>query len=212
MPDRPEIVVREVAGETRVGVRGLETIEQDTDALREFVERNKEALVAISEAETAAPPRRHWLMGRAVAEVAGDDTILEDLLAATGYEDTSELTASEMFYQAFPRGDIPEEWGWSPLREFFTRNCRTVAREAIDRVIAHDRRPKVYEIRTFDRCFQTGEFGSDSVITELLNVSPSQIGAEPTDETLARAATTVRIMAGTDHPEVLPTQVAEVRP
>jgi hypothetical protein len=212
MSNRPEIVVREMAGETRVGVRGLEAVERDTDDLRALVEENKEALVAISEAEAVDPPKRHWLIGRAIVEQADDDAVLEDLLAVTGYEKSHELTASEKFYRTFPEGGIPEEWAWSPLREFFTRDCGVVARKAIKRAVAHDRRPRVYEVRTFDRCFQKQLFDSGSVVSELLDISPSQIGSEPTDGKLARAATTVRIMAGLDEPRVLPSQVAEMRP
>lgn len=204
----PNIVVREIRGEKKVGFRGLKYIERDEEELRKLVEEKKESIVSLHEANERDTPQREWLFGQVVEQTAeGEES--SDLKEILNYStldiaQSYDLKLFRNFYKMFPSGDFSEELPWALYRDMLVDKRLDEFHEVYNRIIEHipdDESVRTYEYRAY---LNADGYNVTSILESLYDIGEHHTSGL-TPKKASEGARHIRTMAGED-PEVISEQ------
>lgn len=196
----PNIVVREIRGEKKVGFRGLKYVEKDEAELRELVQKKEDTIIALHEADTYDSPYREWKVGQIVEETAGDDrSDLNDILkySTLNIAQSYDLKLFQNFYRMFPDGNFSEELPWALYREMLVDKRLDEFHDVYNRIIKNipsDETVRTYEYRVY---LNLEDYDVVSILEELYELGKHQTSGL-TPEKASEGVQHVREMAGED--------------
>lgn len=211
--ENPNIVVREIRGEKKVGFRGLEYIERDEEELRRLVKKRKETIIRLHEANERGSPQREWEFGRVVESTAsgGENSELKDILnySTLNIAQSYDLKLFRNFYRMFPDGEFDEELPWALYREMLVDKRLDEFHEVYSRIIEDI--PDNETVRTYEYRAYLNADDSDvvSIIKALYNLGERHTSGL-TPEKTTEGVRHIRVMAGEDHDVVSEEQVSEI--
>jgi hypothetical protein len=209
----PNIVVREIRGEKKVGFRGLKYVERDEKELRKLVEQKKESIISLHEADNRDSPQREWLFGKVVEQTAEgeDNSELKEILdySTLNISQSYDLKLFRNFYNKFTDGDFSEELPWALYREMLVDKRLGEFHDVYRRIIKDI--PDDESVRTYEyRAYLNADNCSTAAILESLYNLGERHTSGLTPQKASEGARHIRTMAGED-PEVVSEQkVSEI--
>lgn len=208
----PNIVVREIRGEKKVGFRGLEYVERDESELRQLVEEKSETIIALHEADDLESPDREWKFGQIIENSSEeeDNTELENILkySTLNIVQSYDLKLFRNFYRMFPDGDFDKDLPWALYREMLVDKRLDEFHEVYERMvqeIPEHERLRTYEYRVYT---SVDEYNIGNILEALFD-----LGKRHTSSLTARKAAEgvrhVRAMAGKDQEGISEESVGE---
>ena len=201
---KPQIIIRNLRGKKRVGVRGFEAY-QRADEIRELVNRYGDALIELEEIEEQSSGlERRWRIGKVIeSHIESDEEDVARLTELAEYctfdiEDVYTLRRYNNFYRMFPNGEYDPAFSKSKYQEFTTnKRIDKGAREAYDRLKEHDINPTVWEIRAWGSVEDFDDLSE--IVQQVYDQGATQTtGMEDDIEKVLRGVKRVSIMGGND--------------
>jgi hypothetical protein len=213
MPEEkePNIIVREIRGEKKVGFRGIEYIDKPESEMRELVEKRGDAIIEFYETEEEYnSPDKQWQFGRIVNEYARDQgSDIKQLLKYSTLDiaQSYDLKLFQNFYNCFPEGGYNSDYPWALYREMFVSKRIEDSKKVYERLetgLEEDVVPRTYEYRAYLRC---DGYELDDILEALHELGSRQTSGL-TGEKAAEGVRRIRIMAGLD-PEIATVEKVE---
>lgn len=176
--ENPNIVVKEIRGEKKVGFSGLKYIEDSESELRQLVEEWKETIIALHEADELDTPEREWKFGRIVEErvETGDNLELKQILnySTLDIAQSYDLKIFRNFYNMFPEGDFNKELSWALYRDMLVDKRLDEFHDVYDHIvedIPDDETVRTYEYRAY---LNADDYKIISVVQALYDLGKGQ--------------------------------------
>lgn len=199
----PDIIVREVRGEKKVGFRGMQYIDKPESEMRELVERHGDTIIAFYEAdETLEGPDKFWRFGEIINKYTSGDVKSSDLEELLRYSTLDiaqkyDLKLYYNFYKMFPNKGYDSNYPWTIYREMVVDKRIEQSKEVFTRLqsgLEDGASPRTYEYRAYLKC---ESFDLIHIIKALYSLGEDQT-SNLTVEKLIEGVQRVRIMAGED--------------
>lgn len=202
MSNDPNIEIIELRGTKRIGFRGMKNLQRSEEELRAWVDEYEQGLIAIDDAvEDYDGLEQWWHIGKAVDKAVEDSEGRAELAKLTRHSgldiDQYTLKRYQNFYRMFPDEDYDPGVPRSIYTELAVGQRLDAGREAYDRMVEVEGRPRVYEVRAWGKCFEADDFSLPTVVHNVIEEGKTQTN-ELDSQKLLEGTRWVILMSGGD--------------
>ncbi|MDB2265726.1 hypothetical protein PM025_16630 [Halorubrum ezzemoulense] len=213
----PNIVVREVRGEKKVGFRGMEYVDMPESEMRDMVNEFGDTIIELYEADNEYEGlEKYWSFGKIIEDHTGgdvDNSKLDEILrySTLDISQTYDLKLWHNFYQMFPNGRYDPAIPWSIYRDMVVDKRIEESKDVFDRLqsgLNGDESPRTYEYRAFLRC---DSYNTKHIVEVFKDLGKNQT-SNMTLEKLVEGVERVKIMSGENTSDVSREELKQVLP